>query len=167
MIGIEDGNWEQTKSDLDHNEYKGGVLTSSGGHDGDRSMADYCAGCHQKFHDSDFVGTTSPWLMHPNNYALPDDSEKEYRLYNTQEGTTKGPYNPQAPVARPELTDWTGPSSTVTPGTDQVFCLSCHRPHGTPNKDILRWDYDGMVAGTTGATAGTGCFVCHTTKDGS
>ncbi len=170
--GLEELDWEQTKDELKHNEYKGGVLTSSGGHGVDKSMSDYCAGCHQKFHDTDFVGTSSPWLRHPNNYALPADTDKEYYLYNTQDGgSTKGPYNPEAPVARPVLTGYTEPSSTVTPGTDQVFCLSCHRPHGTPYKDILRWAYDpddgGVIeAGTTGAGAGTGCFICHTTKDG-
>jgi len=171
VIGIEDSDWERTKSSSDHNEYKGGILTSSGGHDADNSMSDYCAGCHQKFHDTLFVGTSSPWLRHPNNYALPTDINKEYRFYNTQDGTTIGPYSNEAPVARPVLTGYTGPSSTVTPGTDQVFCLSCHRPHGTPYKDILRWAYDPddgglIIAGTTGAGARTGCFICHTSKDG-
>lgn len=171
VSGIEDSDWERTKSSSDHNEYKGGVLTTSGGHDTDHSMSDYCGGCHQKFHDSSLVGTSSPWLKHPNNYALPADVNKEYRLYNTQDGTTKGLYNPQAPVARPDLTGYSGPSDQVTPSTDQVFCLSCHRPHGTPYKDILRWAYDPadggqMIAGTSGPGARTGCFICHTSKDG-
>jgi len=134
-------------------------------------MSDYCAGCHQHFHGTTYVGTSSPWFLHPAHYALPADANKEYRLYNTQDGTTKGPYNPQAPVARPDLSGYTGPTSTVNLGTDQVFCLSCHRPHGTPYKDILRWAYDPddgglMIAGTTGAGAKTGCFICHTSKDG-
>ena len=163
--GFEDPDWEQTKNDLKHNEYKGGVLTSSGGHGVDKSMSDYCAGCHQKFHDTSFVGTSSPWLRHPNNYALPDDPDKEYCLYNTSNGSDIGFYNPQAPVARPDLSSYSTSSRTVTPGTDQVFCLSCHRPHGTEYKDILRWNYDGMIAGG-GGDDGTGCFICHTTKDG-
>ena len=70
-------------------------------------------------------------------------------------------YNPVVPVARPSLT---AVSSTVTPGTDMVMCLSCHVPHGSPNDDLLRWDYNGMVAGG-GGDDGTGCFVCHTEKD--
>jgi predicted CXXCH cytochrome family protein len=47
-----------------------------------------------------------------------------------------------------------------------VLCLSCHRAHGSAHDDLLRWDYAGMQAGTTGAEAGSGCFICHTTKDG-
>ncbi len=160
--GIEDPDWEQTKDELKHNEYKGGVL---GVHGVDKSMSDYCAGCHRDFHDTEFVGTSSPWLRHPNNYALPEDTDKEYYLYNTPDGTNIGYYNPQAPVARPDLSSYSTSSRTVTPGTDQVFCLSCHRPHGTEYKDILRWNYDGMIAGG-GGDDGTGCFICHTTKDG-
>jgi len=164
--GIEDPDWERADlvSSTKHNEYQGATTSATSGDDS--SMSDYCAGCHQHFHGTTYVGTSSPWFLHPAHYALPADTNKEYRLYNTQDGTNIGPYNPQAPVARPVLTGYTGPSSTVTPGTDQVFCLSCHRPHGTPYKDILRWDYDGMIAGTTGTTARTGCFICHTSKDG-
>lgn len=164
--GIEDPDWERADLvDSDkHNEYQGATTSASGGDD--TSMSDYCAGCHEHFHGTLYVGTSSPWFLHPAHYALPADTDKEYCLYNTQDGSTIGPYNPEAPVARPVLTGYSGPSSTVIPGTDQVFCLSCHRPHGTPNKDILRWDYAGMIAGG-GGDDGTGCFVCHTEKDGA
>lgn len=47
-----------------------------------------------------------------------------------------------------------------------VFCLSCHRAHGSPYPDMLRFDYSEMQAGGGGAT-GTGCFKCHSAKDGS
>jgi hypothetical protein len=48
-----------------------------------------------------------------------------------------------------------------------VMCLSCHRAHGSPYNDMLRWDYDGMVAGngSGGGNDGTGCFKCHSEKD--
>ncbi len=46
-----------------------------------------------------------------------------------------------------------------------VTCLSCHRAHGSPYADLLRWDYDTMIAGNAGDATGKGCFVCHTTKD--
>ncbi|MCK4488054.1 MAG: hypothetical protein KAU38_15015, partial [Desulfobacterales bacterium] len=42
-----------------------------------------------------------------------------------------------------------------------VMCLSCHRAHGTPNNDLLRWAYT-MDAGS--GTDNGGCFICHTTK---
>ncbi|MDQ7837494.1 MAG: cytochrome c3 family protein [Thermodesulfobacteriota bacterium] len=169
VMGIEDSDWERTKNESDHNTYAGGGIPaskSSGLMQDDGSMSNWCAGCHTGFHNADDTGTASPWLRHPNNYALPSDTNKEYRLYNTPDGSTIGPYNCEAPVARPDILTYAGDQSLVRPGTDQVMCLSCHKPHGSPYKDILRWDYDGMIAGTTGPTKGTGCFICHTSKDG-
>ena len=45
-----------------------------------------------------------------------------------------------------------------------VTCISCHRAHGTPYADLLRWDYSNNCnAGSDNADCG--CFQCHTTKD--
>lgn len=150
--GIEDPDWEQTKSPTKHNEYKGGRPSS------EKSISTFCSGCHAAFYSHDEIGDASPWRRHPADEILPGDETKEYSGY-TQ-------YNPLAPVARPDLSEYTGPSSIVTPGTDMVMCLSCHRPHATPNADILRWDYSSDCnAGTSNNECG--CFVCHTKKDGS
>ena len=43
-----------------------------------------------------------------------------------------------------------------------VLCISCHRAHGTPYADILRWDYSSCTAGNPNANCG--CFACHTSK---
>ena len=72
-------------------------------------------------------------------------------------------YSPEAPVARPDLSAYLDPSDTVTPGIDMVMCLSCHRPHGSPYKDILRWDYDLMI--TNDSSKSGGCFTCHSHKN--
>ncbi|MCD6254979.1 MAG: hypothetical protein J7J44_01735, partial [Deltaproteobacteria bacterium] len=93
----------------------------------------------------------------PSDIALPDSGE--YADYTT--------YNPLAPIARPEstLTGMTAASSTVTPGEDQVSCLSCHRAHGSPYPDMLRWDYENECkAGSSSSKCG--CYVCHTKKGG-
>jgi hypothetical protein len=149
--GIEDPDWEQTKSHTKHNEYKGGRPSS------EKSMSNFCNGCHPVFYTHAEIGDSSPWLRHPSDEILPGGSEKEYSDY-TQ-------YDPLAPVARPDLSDYTGPSSMVTAGEDMVMCLSCHRPHATPNADILRWNYSTCVAGPP-TNSECGCFVCHTEKDG-
>jgi predicted CXXCH cytochrome family protein len=145
--GIEDDDWEKTISATDHNEYQGGAFNS---------VSRWGCGCHSQFHalaNPGGVGVASPWLRHPVDVILPDAGE--YAAY-TQ-------YSPEAPVARPDLTGYSGPSSTVTPGTDMVMCLSCHRPHGSPYKDILRWDYDEMIAGDSSKSGG--CFTCHSHKN--
>ena len=161
--GIEDPNWEQNPTASNHNAYYGGT----GADDEDpESIGKFCAGCHYNFHSPGFVttmwgtdngGGVNPWFRHPADYAIPNSGE--YLNYTV--------YSPTVPIARPEssLTGGVGYSSTVRPGTDKVFCLSCHRAHGSQYSDMLRWSYSMMVPGTTGAGAGTGCFVCHSDKD--
>ncbi len=155
--GIEDQDWQYSNSASDHNEYLGNVVdhTANGGfyNIGD-TMTAYCCGCHGGFHQENSA-TGSLWIRHPSDAVIPAGGE--YAAYTE--------YDPLAPVARPTLTD-SAPSPTVTPGTDLVMCLSCHRAHGSPYADMLRWDYaDGTFAGGGGAADGTGCFVCHTEKD--
>ncbi|NDY41531.1 hypothetical protein G3N55_01510 [Dissulfurirhabdus thermomarina] len=173
VIGIEDADWEHTVSAADHNEYRG--TTNAYGID-DNSMSNYCGGCHDQFHgilwtDGSNPDNHSPWFLHPTHLALADtDPGKEYHFYNTANGTAPGPYNPLVPVARDpgRLAGMTGPDAQVYVAAgeaqgDQVMCLSCHRAHGSPYDDMLRWDYQACDAGSPSADCG--CFVCHTSKD--
>jgi len=145
--GIEDVDWEYSHAAGDHNEYLG---VAAGGGLSNNSMTSYCCGCHGEFHDQVDNGL---WIRHPSDAIIPDSGE--YAGYTA--------YDPNTPVARPNLTSIVS-TDTVTPGTDMVMCLSCHRAHGSPYADMLRWDYTQQIAGGSGAT-GTGCFTCHTTKD--
>jgi hypothetical protein len=163
VTGIEDPEWEHSATSTVHNVYFGLVQdkTTTGGMQlqgqfpmQGNSISGFCTGCHGTFH---VQATTpeggNPWIRHPSDAVLPAGGE--YAAYTT--------YDPLVPVAKPESGTVTG---TVTPGTDMVMCLSCHRAHGSPYPDMLRFPYDGMVAGGGGAD-GTGCFKCHTAKDGS
>ena len=163
--GGEAGDWEDAASSGSHNEYKGANVTSNRNVEdpsappSDQTTISYlCAECHGVFHSriSDQTTPATPFLRHPTDTLLPTSSEPasdEYSSYTS--------YSILAPVARTTIPD--SPSSDVTPGTDIVMCLSCHRAHGSPEPDLLRWDYDGCVAGTNNANCG--CFVCHTKKD--
>ncbi len=170
--GLESPNWKN-ESPTTHNEYFGRTTPvklgcsdvschgSQSVRPPDGTMSQFCATCHGNFHTlststSDGVGAvaSSPFIRHPTDWALPN--EREYAAYTN--------YSVEAPVARTgSVPD--APSSTVTPGTDAVMCLSCHYAHASNYDDMLRWDYSKMVAGNAGSAAGTGCFVCHTTKD--
>lgn len=175
--GYEDPDWQATRSAGDHNEYWGlaapiqmgcgGGLTSchSGPDNGvrppDGSISQYCATCHGNYHtlgttsdDGIGVDAVSPFIRHPTDLTIPN--RDEYAFYTT--------YDLDSPVARTTPGGISGPSSTVSPGSDAVMCLSCHYSHGGPYNDMLRWDYETMVAGGGGATP-SGCFACHTTKD--
>ena len=159
--GIEDSDWHASKGASDHNEYLGNVGNNKASMGGimtlGNTMTGYCCGCHGNFHiENEAADGSGAWVRHPSDAIMP--SSGEYASYTV--------YNPDVPVARPDLSGYSRPSTTVTPGTDLVMCLSCHRPHGSPYSDMLRWDYSLMSAGTTGAGAGNGCFVCHSNKDG-
>jgi predicted CXXCH cytochrome family protein len=156
--GIEDLDWELTVSPADHNEYRDTdkpAAPYSPGSGNPMGISDFCAGCHRDYHSWDAQSrnrdTSGNWLRHPaGDTELP--STGEYAAYTT--------YNPQAPVSRPNLTTV---SNTVTPGVDRVMCLSCHRAHGSPYPDMLRWNYDDMIAGDNSKSGG--CFTCHTQKN--
>ena len=161
--GGEDPDWQANS--IGHNEYLGKVSNGgwgfSGNHGGGgggggdplgHTTTAFCTGCHGLFHSEQNIGDA--WIRHPSDAVIPDSGE--YSAYTT--------YNPEVPVARPSLDS--EPSATVEPGTDMVMCLSCHRPHGSEHSDLLRWDYNTMIAGGgDGCADGEGCFVCHTDKD--
>ncbi len=161
VSGIEDDDWQYNSDSSDHNEYLGysGTKTSTGGFSalGD-TMTAYCTGCHGNFHIEDDATSGSPWIRHPSDLIIPNSGEYS-RAFNAVGGI--GTYDPLIPVARPSLSGWTGPSSTVTLNSDMVMCLSCHRAHASPYFKMLRWDYKGWP----GSGGTNGCNVCHTGKN--
>jgi predicted CXXCH cytochrome family protein len=160
--GKEDSQWNWVESGAQHNEYFGSLYNDGGGLD-KGTISFLCAECHGDYHTDTEIGTgASPWLRHPTDIALDRGAGTEYLSYNNDSGN----YSLIAPVARP-VVDGGSPTITVDPADSAtsdgaiVMCLSCHRAHGSPQPDILRWDYSTIVAG--GGNTG-GCFICHTTK---
>jgi predicted CXXCH cytochrome family protein len=156
--GAEDSNWQSTSGPTDHNEYRGASFAARTGQAWNQitTISQLCAECHGYFHSSGDtgIGTTGAWLRHPTDIILP--SSGEYSAYTS--------YSLEAPIARPSsfFTDGLASAdSVVRPDIDIVMCLSCHRAHGSPYADLLRWNYANMVAG--GSNTG-GCFTCHTNK---
>ena len=148
--GIEDDDWQSTKSASDHNEYLGYVGVGGWGFNGlGHTTTGFCTACHCNFHASQ--GSISPWLMHPSEVVIPDSGEFADAFGAGGSGT--GTYDPDIPVARPSLASV---SNNVNIDTDQVMCLSCHRSHGSPYSKMLRWDYRG--------NDWSGCGSCHTWK---
>jgi len=159
--GIEDADWQFKTTASNHNEYLGKVGTHTNDTNdtirtsgfwgiSENTMTAYCTGCHGKFHTQ--VDGNSNWIRHPSDAVLPNSGE--YMAYTV--------YDPDVPVARPSLDG--GVSNLVTPGTDMVMCLSCHRAHGSPNDDLLRWKYTGDGGCEAQGKSECGCFVCHTQK---
>jgi len=167
--GYEDSDWEWQVTAAAHNQYKGVARASSDLSD-TSTISWLCGECHGKFHTNaaDVGVTTSPWLRHPTDLSLNDVRGNEYQYYNGAGVPATAPYSVEAPVASTVVTSVLSQVDVTKGGAADnaiVTCISCHRAHGSPYADLLRWNYAGMQAGAGGAASGTGCFTCHTTKD--
>ncbi|MEW5772464.1 MAG: cytochrome c3 family protein [Thermodesulfobacteriota bacterium] len=106
-----------------------------------------CANCHPNFHATANTQVGTNWVRHPTDNTIPGAGDGWAATVNYREN----------PFAFADI-------STLAPGTAytttnaQVACISCHRAHGTPYDDILRWDYSAQSAGS-GIQAG--CLGCH------
>ena len=179
ILGEEDSDWEYQPTASAHNVYMGVDKTSDAiptSGDATRTISFLCAECHGNFHSgsgsagalADSASVGSPWLRHPTDFDLRNASTSEYTYYNEGTGTSN-PYSVVAPVGRDITTVGTGTIDTVFNSNDDalVTCISCHRAHGTPYNDLLRWDYNSgtSVIEAGGGAGNVGCFICHTTKD--
>lgn len=163
VLGLEDPDWEYQATAAAHNQYKGVDRTDETDPGG--TISSLCASCHNDFHNgTGNVGGTnpstgtfaSPWVRHPTDFDMGNAAGAEYAGY----GGVGNAYVPSAPVASVAVGSVV---STVTFVDDTIVtCISCHRAHGTPNADLLRWDYSAVSAGGGGTGA---CFECHTTKN--
>ena len=112
----------------------------------------WCGSCHSNpdgagsgFHgstksDADVSGDGVNWFRHPTDLELGDEIAGNYSSTND--------YDWEHPI---EDVD----ASETVDSTDEVFCLSCHRVHGTPYFNSTRWD------GSEPAGAGVSCNKCH------
>ena len=115
--------------------YVGGNVVHKGG------MSKWCGRCHGDYHGrtSGQEGTQSPWLRHPQEQTISTSTHVDFTYW-------LGPQTNRVVVQSP--TDDLVPSAD-----DQVFCLSCHKAHGSPNRAALVFA-DGSRQSST-------CDQCH------
>jgi predicted CXXCH cytochrome family protein len=139
-------------------EAGGATTTNHNVYDGDTgdSVSSFCANCHTNFHGSANTGSVSAFTRHPtdeeaviNNIDVAEFTPTSAEVNETPFGFTN------AQVTAMSTGDMTGYTSTL----GKAICLSCHRAHGTAQKDILRFTYSTMNAGAGGNNGG--CETCH------
>lgn len=145
IAGYEDQDYELTLTSSDHNQYKGNATNPT-----DTTTLDsFCVRCHSGV-------LHGPWNGHPSSYDLGGVAHASD--YGTQGGNPAGTYNIEIPLGS---TDVSAPKGTVTLGAPVgdaiVVCISCHRAHGSPYDNNLRWDYKNVIPGS----ADDLCLVCH------
>jgi len=166
--GTEDSDWEYAASSSDHNGYWASDYNNGPGSMDSASINYLCAECHGNFHlhaQIDDSTNGSPWLRHPTDYDMNNVSSKEYGSYpNTiySSVSAAGDYFVDVPVG--STTGAVNSKVLQASGDAIVLCVSCHRAHGSPYADLLRWDYSTCDAGQTTQSSDCGCFACHTGK---
>ncbi len=166
--GTSSHRWEYQPDSTHHNEYYG-VGRTANDDDVTGTISHLCAECHGAFHNDSGTYTgvqgiqgsgatmASPWIRHPTDFDM-NGLGGEYAAYTV--------YNPMVPVGHSTLEDVTNDSVAYGNANGAiVMCISCHRAHGSPFADLLRWDYTTMVAGGGAPSGSLGCFTCHSTKD--
>lgn len=102
-------------------------------------MSDWCNDCHTDFHGSGETGSPEPWFRHPIDQTISASTFVDYTYWS---GT----------VTNHVQVD--NPSDLIIPSADdEVFCLSCHKAHGSPNKHSLIY--------ADGSTKRSTCLQCH------
>lgn len=104
-------------------------------------MSQWCNDCHTNFHGrtTGEEGTASPWFRHPQEKQISGSTDADFTYWS-------GTITNRVPVQTP--TDDTIPSTD-----DQVFCLSCHKTHGSANRS-------GTIF-ADGTTLLSTCQQCH------
>lgn len=166
--GKEDTTYEfRPVYNVNHNKYYGVDRASEADTAG--TISSLCGQCHGDFHHGAggkiaAAGSFGDgvWFRHPTDFDMGGaQSSSEYLKYNDGAGANN-PYSVISPVATTSQTTTLNSTATVSSAAGEaiVMCLSCHRAHGTPNDDMLRWDYKAWPGGGY-----NGCEICHSSKD--
>lgn len=179
IAGGETTDYQFGAVNTNHNVYIGLARSQDSATGGTNTMSFFCAECHGIFHGgaatagissgalvTDTFG--SPWLRHPVDFVMKVTGE--YGKYGGGDGggsAANATYNMAIPLATSVAARTTAANTEVVNTTDRiVMCLSCHYAHGGNNPASLRWDYTTTEIFAVPVDSTTGCFACHTAKDG-
>jgi len=124
----------------------------------DNTISGLCGNCHGNFHKD--IGTASPWRRHPTDVKLPGGWEVQTSALITDYDAKYNPFGFESP---------TTVADDASANIKYVTCVSCHRAHGSGNRDILRFGYDSTNDPVNNQQAGRapttvvefGCLGCH------
>ena len=103
-------------------------------------MSDWCNDCHPNFHGDTETGYPEPWFRHPQDATINGSDYADYTHW------WNGTISNRIEVESPD-------DSLVPSIDDQVFCLSCHKAHGSDRKSNLIYADDSRMLST--------CQQCH------
>ena len=138
VTGLKSPNWELGGADANnHNVYSSSATAG---------ISLLCGNCHPNFHGEANTWDGSTWIRHPTDRDIPNDWTPNITAVYEEHPFAFGDISGKSPGSSYNATD------------AQVMCLSCHRAHGSPYDDILRWSYSDQNAGSG---HDEGCLGCH------
>ena len=119
--------------------------------DAANNMNAFCATCHGTFHGAANQGPQgTAWIRHPTDWSLTEADTLNPATLVANYGALVAADQRIIPLA------------TNGVQTDDIMCITCHRPHGSAEADLLRFTYANSLAGDT--LTGFGCESCHGQK---
>jgi Doubled CXXCH motif (Paired_CXXCH_1) len=119
----------------------------------------WCASCHNQLASPSSAILPAHFNDHPNEVAInayspSTHTDPSHWVTGTGDGfpTTGG--IPRVPFVNATATDFN--SAKTVSASNKVFCLSCHKPHGSSSQRALLWPY--FEGGTNYVD---GCQQCH------
>ncbi|MBI5243766.1 MAG: hypothetical protein HY922_08830 [Elusimicrobia bacterium] len=119
------------------------------------NFSKWCGTCHDSFYGSANTNAASPYIRHPTDKSM---GAGMFANYDDQLEADRYPAEDTATSA----TANSGNANNKSAGNeanDGVFCISCHKPHASANKDSLRWAYETTGQGNSASVSG--CGRCH------
>ena len=120
----------------------------------------WCTDCHDALAQEVPGNPSSHYMRHPSDVAFSSGSHTDVSNWaaggagpDTGFGTDVG--DGAAGIPRLRFGSSTGSPVTTSP-SDTVFCLSCHKAHGSKYKSGMVWPLS-----VTGADSTSGCQQCH------
>ena len=102
-------------------------------------MSGWCNDCHPDFHGATETGSPEPWFRHPQDLTVSGRSYADYTHWNG---------------SIPNRIEVESPNDTAVPSADdEVFCLSCHKAHGSATQSGLIYANGSRMLST--------CQQCH------
>jgi hypothetical protein len=124
-------------------------------------LTEWCASCHDRVKYNSTASAPAHFNGHPSSVALNQNSyqrhaDPQHWTHGQGDGFVAGGVSGIAriPALSPQATSFTASKNATE--SDQVTCISCHKPHGSSNKFGMLWPY-----AEGGATYNAGCQQCH------
>lgn len=122
-----------------------------------REVTYICLDCHHTFSGHDYTRTHGACIRHPNTDSVRGAKEPVSVLFDSTDSHWVTGVNAQDRLPF-IVSDASSYGAATVIADAEVFCLTCHKAHGSNNASSLRWNYRDT---DPGGASSFGCQQCH------